>query len=237
MLIIPAIDLLGGKVVRLEKGDMDKFKVYSNDPVEVAKRFEEYGVSRLHVVDLDGAKKGDTVNYHIIESIVKNTSLSLDVGGGIRSIEKCDQYLGLGVDYVVLGTAVIKNPEFTKEALKKYPGKIILGIDAKDGYVATDGWYEKSDLTAVDVVKIYEGFDVAAIIYTDISRDGMLTGVNVDATVHLSRQTKQKIIASGGVKGEEDIFELARFGIYGCIIGKAYYEGRLDIKKILEKMK
>ncbi|MGB9732239.1 MULTISPECIES: 1-(5-phosphoribosyl)-5-[(5-phosphoribosylamino)methylideneamino]imidazole-4-carboxamide isomerase [Calditerrivibrio] len=236
MLLIPAIDLLGGRVVRLEKGDMDRFKVYSENPLDVAKQFEDMGVKRVHIVDLDGAKKGDAVNYNVIENIVKHTNLSVDVGGGIRNIKRFEDYINLGVHYVVLGTAVVKDVNFTKEVLQKYPERVILGLDAKDGYIATDGWYEKSSLTAIDVIDSYKEYDVAAIIYTDISRDGMLAGINVKATVDLSNRSPFPVIASGGLKGEEDIWELKRYNIFGCIIGKAFYEGKIDLKTILKKI-
>lgn len=236
MLLIPAIDLLSGKVVRLEKGDMDKFKVYSDNPVDTAKYFEDIGIKRLHIVDLDGAKRGEAVNYNVIENIVKSTKLSLDVGGGVRDLKRCENYFNLGVDFVVLGTSVVKDSEFTKEALKKYPKKVILGLDAKDGFVATDGWYEKSSLKATEVLDMYKDFDVSAVIYTDISRDGMLTGVNIAATVELSNRSPFPVIASGGVKDEDDIIALAKENIYGCIIGKAFYEGKIDLRNIISKI-
>lgn len=236
MQLIPAIDLLGGKVVRLEKGDMEKFKIYSDDPVGTAKQFEDMGVKRLHIVDLDGAKKGEAVNYDVIEKIVTNTNLSIDVGGGIRNLKRCEDYFNLGVDFVVLGTAIVKAPEFAQEALRKFPKKIILGLDAKDGYIATEGWYEKSSFTALELLEKYKDYDVSAVIYTDISRDGMLTGINVSATVELAKHSPFPIIASGGLKGEEDIFDLAKYNVFGCIIGKAFYEGKIDIRSVLNKL-
>lgn len=236
MQLIPAIDLLGGKVVRLEKGDMEKCKVYSNNAVDTAKQFEDMGVKRLHIVDLDGAKKGEAVNYDVIEKIVTNTNLSIDVGGGIRNLKRCEDYFNLGVDFVVLGTAIVKDPEFAQEALRKFPKKIILGLDAKDGYIATEGWYEKSSFTALELLEKYKDYDVSAVIYTDISRDGMLTGINVSATVELAKHSPFPIIASGGLKGEEDIFDLAKYNVFGCIIGKAFYEGKIDIRSVLNKL-
>lgn len=237
MLIIPAIDLLNGLVVRLEKGDMAKYKVYSDDPVAVAKSFEDMGVRRLHIVDLDGAKSGTLANFNVIEEIVKDTHLSIDVGGGIRDIDRCGVYFDLGVDFVTIGTIVIKDVDTTKDILLKYPGKVILGIDAKDGYVATDGWYEKSTKTAKDIIDEYRNFEVAAVIYTDISRDGMLTGINIKATEELAAYSPFPVIASGGLSNEEEIFELGRRGIYGCIVGKAFYEGLIDVKNVIEKLK
>jgi len=156
---------------------MEKYKVYSDDPVAVAKSFEDMGIKRLHIVDLDGARSGALANFNVIEEIVKDTHLSIDVGGGIRDIDRCDVYFDLGVDFVTIGTIVIKDMKTTKDILLKYPEKVILGLDAKDGYVATDGWYEKSTKTAKDVIEEYRNFEAAAVIYTDISRDGMLTGI------------------------------------------------------------
>ncbi|MCA1927826.1 MAG: 1-(5-phosphoribosyl)-5-[(5-phosphoribosylamino)methylideneamino]imidazole-4-carboxamide isomerase [Calditerrivibrio sp.] len=236
MLIIPAIDLLSSNVVRLEKGDMDKFKIYSKVPLSVAKSFEDMGVERLHIVDLDGAKKGSLENFDIIEKIVKNTSLSVDVGGGIRDISRAQRYFDLGVKYVTIGTIAVKDPETTKDILEKYPNSIILGIDARDGFVATDGWYENSNKRAKDLVDDYIGFKVASIIYTDISRDGMLTGINVDATVELSEKSPFPVIASGGLKSEKDIFELEKRSVYGCIVGKAFYEGLIDLKYVMKQI-
>lgn len=236
MLIIPAIDLLNSNVVRLEKGDMDKVKIYSSDPLAVAKSFEDIGVERLHIVDLDGARKGTLENFDIIEKIVKNTSLSVDVGGGIRDIERAQKYFDLGVKYLTIGTIVVKDPETTKDILEKYPDSIILGIDARDGFVATDGWYESSNKMAKDLLDDYRNFKVSAIIYTDISRDGMLTGINIDATVELSENSPFPVIASGGLKSEDDIFELNKRSVYGCIVGKAFYEGLIDLKYVMRQL-
>ena len=235
MLVIPAIDIYDGKAVRLEKGDMDKRKEYFENPVDAAKFFQDLNIRRIHIVDLNGAKEGKTTNFKVIESIVKNTSLVVEVGGGIRDIKRAEDYFNLGVKFVILGTATVKNPEFVKTLLKKYPGQIILGVDARDGFVATEGWYEKSNLSAHEVLEMYSDYEPESVIYTDIGRDGMLTGVNVEATVNLAEKTKFNVIASGGLKGIEDVEALRKTEkVYGCIVGKAFYEGKIDLKKALE---
>lgn len=235
MLVIPAIDIYDGKAVRLEKGDMEKRKEYFDNPLDAAKYFQDLGIRRIHIVDLNGAKDGKTTNFKVIEKIVIATNLIIEVGGGIRDEERVKGYFDLGVSFAILGTATVKNPPFVKEMLAKYPERIILGIDAKDGYVATEGWYEKSDMTVVDVLTIYDGYKPESVIYTDISRDGMLTGINIDATVKLSKNTNFNIIASGGLKGLDDIKMLKESGkIYGCIVGKAFYEGKIDLLEAME---
>lgn len=235
MLILPAIDLLGGKAVRLKQGDMDDFTKYYDNPLDVAKIFEDSGINRLHIVDLDGAKSGDTTNFNIIEKIASKVNLKIEVGGGIRNIERINAYANVGVDFAILGTAVIKDPEFTKEALKKFPGKIILGIDAKDGFVATDGWYEKSDKTAIETILEYKGLHAESVIYTDIARDGMLEGINIEKTLELAASSPFPIIASGGLKDINDIKALNnKKNIYGCIVGKAFYEGKIDLKEAVK---
>ncbi|MBC7197349.1 MAG: 1-(5-phosphoribosyl)-5-[(5-phosphoribosylamino)methylideneamino]imidazole-4-carboxamide isomerase [Deferribacterales bacterium] len=235
MLVIPAIDIYDGKAVRLEKGDMEKRKEYFDNPLDAAKYFQDLGIGRIHIVDLNGAKEGKTTNFKIIEKIVTSTALTIEVGGGIRDRERVEGYFNLGVRYAILGTATVKNPSFVKEMLETYPEKIILGIDAKQGYVATEGWYEKSEMTVFDVLAMYDGYKPESVIYTDINRDGMLMGINIDATVELSKKTNFNIIASGGLKGLGDIKILKKSGkIYGCIVGKAFYEGKLDLKEALE---
>jgi phosphoribosylformimino-5-aminoimidazole carboxamide ribotide isomerase len=232
MLILPAIDLLGGNAVRLKQGDMDDSKKYFDNPLDVAKIFADAGVKRIHIVDLDGAKSGDTVNFKIIENIVTKVNLQVEVGGGIRNLDRIQAYKNIGVSYFILGTAVIKNPDFTKEALKNYPNQIILGIDAKDGFVATDGWYKKSDKTAIEAILNYKDYMAESVIYTDISRDGMLQGINIEKTIELASNSPFPVIASGGLKGIDDILALKdKKNIYGCIIGKAFYEGKVDIKE------
>lgn len=235
MLIIPAIDLLNGKAVRLRQGDMDDFTVYYDNPLDAAKMFADMGVKRLHIVDLDGAKKGEATNFDLIEKIVSKAGMDIEVGGGIRNMKRLEDYFNIGVKYGILGTVVVKDPEFVKEAMKKYPARVILGVDAKDGYVATEGWYEKSTVTAVEIINSYEGYTAESVIYTDISRDGMLTGINTEATLNLAENIKYPVIASGGLKGIEDIEALSgKKGILGAITGKAFYEGRIDLKEALK---
>jgi phosphoribosylformimino-5-aminoimidazole carboxamide ribotide isomerase len=234
LLIIPAIDLLNGQAVRLKQGDMDDYKVYYNNPLDAAKMFADLGVKRLHIVDLDGARKGEATNFDLIESIVAKVGMDVEVGGGIRNLERLEAYFGIGVKYGILGTVVVKDPDFVKSAMKKYPGRIILGVDSKDGYVATEGWYEKSTLTAAELINSYEGYEAESVIYTDIMRDGMLSGINLEATLKLASDIKYPVIASGGLKGISDIEALAdKKGILGAITGKAFYEGKIDLKEAL----
>jgi len=232
MLIIPAIDILEGKVVRLKQGIMEDAKKYYDNPLDVAKMFEDLGAKRVHIVDLDGAKKGTTVNYNIIAKIVSNTKLEVEVGGGIRDFDKANGYLDLGVNFIIIGTAAVKNKEFTKELLKLHNNKVILGLDCKGEFIATDGWYKKSETTIYDIIDFYKDTNPHAIIYTDIERDGMLTGLNLEMLKKLTSYSNIPVIASGGVKGGEDIENLKAIpNIYGCIIGKAFYEGKIDLKK------
>lgn len=234
MLIIPAIDLLGGKAVRLRQGNMDDFVVYFNDPLDAAKMFADMGVKRLHIVDLDGAKKGETTNFKLIEKIVCKAGMNIEVGGGIRNMQRLESYFNIGVKYGILGTVVVKDPDFVKEAMSSYAGRVILGVDAKDGFVATEGWYEKSTVTAAELINSYKGYKAESVIYTDISRDGMLTGINTDATIKLALEIDYPVIASGGLKGLEDIEALnGHDGILGAITGKAFYEGKIDLKEAL----
>lgn len=230
MEIIPAIDLKNGCAVRLLKGEMDSAKIYSNDPSEFAKKFEDLGAKRLHIVDLDGAFAGDSVNFSVVEKIAKNTNLKMQIGGGIRNEQRIKDYLNLGVDRVILGSIALKNPNFVKEVAKKY--KIVVGIDAKDGFVAVEGWAEVSKMKATDLAKLYADAGVEAIIATDISKDGTLSGVNLEFTSQIAKTSGIATIASGGVANLEDIEKIAVCGdISGVIIGKAYYEGKIDLKK------
>ena len=235
MLVIPAIDIFDGKVVRLEKGDMETRKKYFDDPLEVAKIFVDSGIKRIHIVDLNGAKSGETVNFKVIEKVVVNTGLTTEVGGGIRDLSRVKAYFELGVSFPILGTATVKSPDFVREVLTRYPKKIILGVDAKDGFVATEGWYETSKKTVMDVLCEYEGYQPESVIYTDISRDGMLEGINTRGTVDLAERSGLNIIASGGLKDLSDIKALNATGkIYGCIVGKAFYEGKISLRDALK---
>ena len=229
MEIFPAIDLKEGKAVRLSKGEMSSAKIYSDEPWELAKRFEDMGAGWLHVVDLDGAFAGEAVNYKTIEKIVKSTNLRVQVGGGIRDEARIKAYLKLGVSRVILGSVALKDPGFVKKMAKIYP--VVVGIDAKDGCVAVQGWADVSEVKASDLAATFAGAGVQAIICTDISKDGMLDGVNVEFTRQIARASGVETIASGGVSGLDDILALKNTGeVGGVIVGKAYYEGRIDLK-------
>ena len=235
MEIFPAIDLKQGCAVRLSKGEMQSAKIYSKDPCELAKKFEDLGAKWLHLVDLDGAFAGEAVNFKAIERIVKSTRLRVEVGGGIRDEARIMEYLSLGVDRFILGSAALKNPDFVKQMAKLY--RIVVGIDAKEGLVATEGWAELSRVKATDLARDYADAGVCAIICTDISRDGMLSGVNVEFSRSIAKASGIDTIASGGVKDMNDIIALKNAElIAGVIVGKAYYEGTLDLKKAFEAL-
>ena len=235
MEIFPAIDLKQGCAVRLSKGEMQSAKIYSKDPCELAKKFEDLGAKWLHLVDLDGAFAGEAVNFKAIERIVKSTRLHVEVGGGIRDEARIKEYLNLGVDRFILGSAALKNPDFVRRMAKLY--RIVVGIDAKDGLVATEGWAELSRVRATDLARDYADAGVCAIICTDISRDGMLSGVNVEFSRSIAKASGIDTIASGGVKDMNDIIALKNAElIAGVIVGKAYYEGTLNLKKAFEAL-
>lgn len=230
MEILPAIDLKNGFAVRLKKGEMNSAKIYSDKPWELAEKFSDLGAKWLHIVDLDGAFVGEAKNAKTIEKIVKSTNLKIEVGGGIRDEERIKFYKNSGVSRFILGSAALKNPEFVKQMAKKY--KIAVGIDAKNGFVATEGWAEVSNIKACELAKIYADAGVEAIICTDISKDGMLSGVNVKFSEEIAKSSGIKTIASGGVKDLSDIKALKQSSkIYGVIVGKAYYEGSIDLKE------
>ncbi len=233
MIIIPAIDLKNGKCVRLQQGKIDKDKVYSDKPSEVAKSFENIGVKRLHIVDLNGAFKGKPENVYEIKEIVLNSNLITELGGGIRDLKTIEYYLNLGVDYIILGTVIIENFNILKEACKNFPDRIIAGIDASNGKVAIKGWTEITDIDAIELAKKVEDSGVREIIYTDISKDGMQTGVNIDATLLLQKNVNIPVIASGGVKDINDIIKLKEKNIYGVITGRAIYEKTLDLEEAM----
>ncbi|MEA3373012.1 MAG: 1-(5-phosphoribosyl)-5-[(5-phosphoribosylamino)methylideneamino]imidazole-4-carboxamide isomerase [Campylobacterota bacterium] len=232
MTIFPAIDLKDGKAVRLTKGLMESAKVYSDEPWQQVKIFEEMGAEWVHLVDLNGAFAGEPKNLDEIIKIRQNCSVKLELGGGIRDEETIKRYLDLGIDRVILGSIAVKDPEFVKAMAAKYP--VVVGIDAIDGYVAVEGWGEVSEMKATDLARAFADAGVEAIICTDVGRDGMLTGVNVEFTLDIARASGIDTIASGGVKDESDIEALKATGeIEGVIVGKAYYEGTLDLKKVL----
>jgi phosphoribosylformimino-5-aminoimidazole carboxamide ribotide isomerase len=233
MLIIPAIDLKDGACVRLKQGRMEDDTVFSDDPIGVAAQWVEQGARRLHLVDLNGAFAGEPVNGDIVRAIATRwPELPVQIGGGIRSLETIEAYVRAGVSYVILGTKAVKEPAFVREACRAFPGKIIVGIDAKDGWVATDGWAEVSCVQAVDLARQFKADGISSIVYTDIARDGMMQGVNVEATAKLARDSGLPIIASGGVTNLDDIRGLLKVrsdGVIGTITGRAIYEGTLDL--------
>jgi len=235
VLIIPAIDLKDGECVRLLQGRMEDSTVFSDDPVAMAADWVAAGARRLHLVDLNGAFAGEPVNGGIVNAIAKAfPDLPIQIGGGIRSLETIQAYLDAGVQYVIIGTKAVKEPEFVFEACKRFPGHIIVGLDAKDGKVAIDGWAEITDVDVIDLAKQFKEAGVSAIVYTDISRDGMMQGVNVEATARLAQECGIEVIASGGVTDIEDVRALAKVankGICGAITGRAIYEGTLDLKE------
>ncbi|ARR01009.1 1-(5-phosphoribosyl)-5-[(5-phosphoribosylamino)methylideneamino]imidazole-4-carboxamide isomerase [Campylobacter porcelli] len=226
-----AIDLKDGKVVRLSKGVMDSAKIYSNEPWELAKRFSDAGAKWLHIVDLDGAFAGDALNLKTIEKIVSATNLNIQIGGGVRNEERIKSYLSSGVTRLILGSVALKNPEFVKEMAKKY--RIVVGIDAKDGFVAVEGWAEVSKMEATHLAKLYADAGVEAIIATDINNDGMLCGLNLDFTTSIAKASGIATIASGGVANLADLEAASKAkGVSGVIIGKAYYEGKIGLNDI-----
>ena len=237
MIIYPAIDLLGGKCVRLKQGKYDQVTVYNDDPLEQAQRFKDAGATWIHVVDLDAARSGIPTNHEIIKEISIKTGLKVDTGGGIRNMDTLRRWIeDYGVQRCVIGTSAIKDRKFTEEALKEYADKIAIGIDAKGGEVAVDGWTEGSGVTAVDFAKTMKSIGALAIVFTDIARDGMLTGPAFDSTKELVDKTGLKVTASGGIGSDEDIIYIKGSGCEGVIVGKAIYEGKVDLKKCLQSV-
>ncbi|MEJ2467672.1 MAG: 1-(5-phosphoribosyl)-5-[(5-phosphoribosylamino)methylideneamino]imidazole-4-carboxamide isomerase [Campylobacterales bacterium] len=233
MTILPAIDLKDGEAVRLTKGLMNSAKVYSSQPWELVKQFEELGAEWVHLVDLNGAFAGEPKNLEQIEKIRKNCSVKLELGGGIRDEETIRRYLDLGIDRVILGSIAVRDPEFVKAMAAKYP--VVVGIDAIDGYVAVEGWGEVSEMKATDLAKAFADAGVEAIICTDVGRDGTLEGVNVDFTLDIARASGIPTIASGGVRDDSDLAALAVTDeVAGVIIGKAFYEGTIDLEEVLK---
>ena len=235
MLIFPAIDLYGGKAVRLYKGDYEQMTVYSDDPVSVARDFESKGASWVHLVDLEGAKNGTTPNIETVSAIVEKTSLKCEIGGGIRNMETVEKYFGAGVSRVILGTAAVTDESFLKAAVSKYGEKIAVGVDIKDSMVAIKGWIEKSEYDAFDFCEKMQSIGVKTIICTDISKDGAMKGANHALYRELSEKFKMQIVASGGVSSIEDVDKLRELDIYGAIIGKAYYTGAIDLKEAINR--
>jgi phosphoribosylformimino-5-aminoimidazole carboxamide ribotide isomerase len=234
MILFPAIDLKDGKCVRLKQGDFSNVKVYSEDPLKVAKQFEQEGATFLHVVDLDGARTGNGTNKETIKKIIQETNLSVQVGGGIRTIESIDEWIQCGVERVILGTIALESEEFVKEAVKLYAEKIAVGVDAKDSKVATHGWEKLSSVDSLVFCKNLMKLGVKTIIYTDISKDGMLSGPNIEVYKKLIDLEGANIIASGGIGSLQDLKELVKMGAYGVITGKALYEGKFSVEEALQ---
>lgn len=234
MQIFPATDILGGKVVRLTKGDYNQVKIYADSPAEMALEFMKDGATNLHMVDLDGAKDGAPVNFDAIKEAAQIKDLFIEVGGGIRDMKRIEDYLNLGVKRVILGTAAIRNYPFVEEAVKKFGKAVAVGVDAKDGFVAVSGWQETTSVKSVEFCKKLRDTGVSTVIYTDISKDGMLSGTNLEIYKELSEIKGLDIVASGGITFAHEIETLRDMNIYGAIVGKAVYEGRLSLKDALK---
>lgn len=233
MQVWPAIDLRGGKCVRLRQGDYRDETLYGEDPTVIAQNFESQGAKHLHLVDLDGARDGSTANREVVAKIVRSVRMECELGGGVRSIEVIRDYLSMGISRLVIGTKAIREPDWFLAMCREFPNKLVLGLDARNGRVATHGWLTESDSLAVDLAKRYREEPIAAIVYTDISKDGMLEGPNVDALVAMKNATPIPVIASGGVTSVSDVETLAREGLAGCIIGKAIYENLISVTEAL----
>ena len=237
MLIIPAIDLKDGRCVRLKQGDMSSATVFSDDPVAMAKHWAAQGAKRLHIVDLNGAIAGRPKNEKVIRDMIAavGDKVPIQLGGGIRDLDAIESYIDAGVTYVIIGTAAVKNPGFLSDACYAFPGHVIAGLDARDGKVAVEGWSKMTGHDVIDLAKKYEEYGVEALIYTDIGRDGMMSGINIDATFKLAQQLKTPVIASGGLNSIKDVeavcAKLAPEGVIGAIAGRALYEGKLDLQK------
>jgi len=237
MLIIPAVDIKMGRCVRLLQGRKDSETVFSDNPSAMATKWESEGAELLHIVDLDGAFEKSPQNIEVVKGIVDRVEIPVQLGGGIRTMDSVAMYLDLGVSRVILGTEAIQNPSFVYDACQRYPGKIVVGIDARDGMVAIDGWTETTKRQAIDVAEEFEGQGVAAIVFTDINKDGMQRGVNIDATRQLAQSVSIPVIASGGVSSIDDIktlLPLEELGVQGVITGRALYSGELDLKQAIE---
>jgi phosphoribosylformimino-5-aminoimidazole carboxamide ribotide isomerase len=233
MQIWPAIDLRGGKCVRLRQGDYQRETIYGNDPAEMARRWADQGATCLHLVDLDGARDGTNANLEAVKQVVAAVNVPCELGGGIRDEAIIERLLGIGLSRLVVGTRALKEPDWFRSVARRFPGQLALGIDAKGGLVATDGWLETSATRAVDLACQFSGEPLAAIIYTDIARDGMLQGPNFEAMAEMNDAVEQEVIASGGVTSVEDVRQLAALGLSGCIVGRALYEETLTLADAL----
>ncbi|WP_018132077.1 1-(5-phosphoribosyl)-5-[(5-phosphoribosylamino)methylideneamino]imidazole-4-carboxamide isomerase [Effusibacillus pohliae] len=238
--LYPAIDILGGKAVRLLRGDYDEQTVYHDNPVDAARQWVGQGAEFIHVVDLDGAKAGSQQNRPVIEQIVKSVPVPVQVGGGIRNGETLEALFSLGVARCILGTAAVREPDFAKQALVEYGERIVIGLDAKNGWVAVNGWLETSDVSAIELGRQLKEWGATRVIFTDIARDGTLSGPNLAANIELAEQTGLKVIASGGVKETNDLLQLVKYrhvGVAGAIIGKALYTGSIRLQSAAEQVK
>jgi phosphoribosylformimino-5-aminoimidazole carboxamide ribotide isomerase len=233
MQVIPAIDLRGGLCVRLRQGDYGRETVFGDDPAAMAARWEAEGATRIHLVDLDGAKSGRPVNVEPVRSIVKRVAVPCQLGGGVRDRQTIATWLDAGVERVIVGTQALRDPDWFGTMVREFPGRLALGLDARDGKVATQGWLETSDVSAGSLAAQFEGLPLAAVIYTDIARDGMLEGPNLDATRSLAERLKTPVIASGGVGCLEDLKRLAGLPVAGCIVGRALYEGKFTLSEAI----
>lgn len=234
MIIFPAIDILKGNCVRLIQGDYNREKVYGDSPVDMAKQWEAKGAEFIHIVDLDGARSGKSINEQIIIDIANAVNVPIQVGGGIRSMDTVKTYLNSGVNRVIVGTAAIEDEAFLKEAVTTYGERIVVSLDAKDGYVATEGWTDTSDVRALDIVKDLEKIGVKTIVYTDIAKDGMLQGPNLEEQQAMNEATSIDVIASGGVTTREDVDNLKNLNMYGAIVGKALYDGKITLEELIK---
>lgn len=233
MIIFPAIDIRGGKCVRLQQGDYNKETVYGDSPVEMAKQWQDKGAEYIHIVDLDGAKSGVSQNAQAIKDIAGELNVPIQVGGGIRSLEVIEQYISFGVARIIIGTAAISNQRFLREAMKKYPTQIAVSLDARNGLLATDGWTDTSTVRALDILSTLEDIGIETIVYTDIAKDGMLQGPNINELTKINQQTTMNVIASGGVTTKEDVLALKQLDLYGAIVGKALYDGKIEFEQIV----
>jgi len=236
VIVIPAVDIKGGKCVRLEQGFMNRETIFSDHPEEMALQWEGKGAERLHLVDLDGAVHGRPINKSVIKKVVDRVSIPVQLGGGIRELDTIEEYINLGIDQIIIGTAAYKDPKLVKAACKRYPGRVILAIDSRDNHVSVEGWTEPTSITSIDLAKRFEDMGIAAIIYTDIDRDGMKRGLDIDAIRRFASNINVPIIAAGGISllGDiEDIVELEGNGVSGIIIGRALYDGSIKLEQAI----
>jgi len=237
LIIIPAVDIKGGKCVRLEQGLMNKETIFSDHPEEMALLWERKGAERLHLVDLDGAVRGKPLNKRAIKNVIDAVSIPVELGGGIRDLDTIEEYINLGIDHIIIGTVAYKNPDLVEEACKRYSGKIIVAIDSKDNYVSVEGWTEPTSIIAIDLAKRFEDIGIAALIYTDIKRDGMRRGPNIDGIREFAKGINVGVIAAGGIssiKDIEDLLPLEEDGVSGIITGRALYDGSLKLEEAMD---